>query len=88
MTLNNMPTASPRDAVDVALNLLCRARYDPSLKSSVWDDVVDTFNEQQHAQLEDATRVLRLTWPTEAPFPNMIALVRWREEAARISHSS
>ena len=88
MTRKNIPTASPRDAVEVAFDLFFRARHDPSLEPSVWDEVVDTFDEQQHAQLEDVTRVFRLTWPSEVPFPNMIALVRWREEAARISHSS
>jgi len=90
MPLNNMstPTASPRDAVEAALDLFFRARHDLSIQPSAWDDLVATFDEQQHAQLEDATSVLRRTWPNHIPYPNLVAFVRWREEAARISHSS
>ncbi|KAI4948403.1 hypothetical protein J4E91_005825 [Alternaria rosae] len=47
-----MPTAEPRDAVEVALDPFRRARHDTSLHPSVWDEVVDTFDEQQRSLIE------------------------------------
>ena len=82
MPLNNPPTASPRDAVEAALDLFFRARHDPSIQPSAWDDLVATFDEQQHAQLEDATSVLRRTWPRHISYPNLVAFVRWQVEKA------
>ncbi|KAI4687354.1 hypothetical protein J4E81_008204 [Alternaria sp. BMP 2799] len=82
MTQNNMPTASPRDAVEAALDLFFRARHDPSIQLSAWDDLVATFDEEQLAQLEDATSVLRRNWPRHVPYPNLVGFVRWQVEKA------
>ncbi|KAI4707982.1 hypothetical protein J4E89_007100 [Alternaria sp. Ai002NY15] len=82
MPPNNPPTTSPRDAVEAALDLFFRARHDPSIQLSAWDDLVDTFDEQQHAQLEDATSVLRRNWPRHVPYPNLVGFVRWQVEKA------
>ncbi|KAI4927246.1 uncharacterized protein J4E92_006413 [Alternaria infectoria] len=82
MPLNNTPTAPPHDAVEAALDLFFRARHDPSIQPSAWDDLVATFDEQQHAQLEDATSVLRRNWPRHVPYPNLVGFVRWQVEKA------
>ncbi|KAI4649864.1 uncharacterized protein J4E79_009710 [Alternaria viburni] len=73
MPLTNTPTASPRSAVEAALDLFFRARHDPSIPLSAWDDLFDTFDEQQREQLEDATHV---------PYPNLVGFVRWQVEKA------
>ncbi|KAI4958145.1 hypothetical protein J4E86_003741 [Alternaria arbusti] len=48
---------SPRSAVEATVDLFFRARHDPSIQPSAWDDLVAKFDEQKHAQLEDATSV-------------------------------
>ena len=82
MPLNPTPTASPRDPVEAALDLFFRARHDPSIPLSAWDDLVATFDEEQLAQLEDATSVLRRNWPRHVPYPNLVGFVRWQVEKA------
>ena len=78
MPPNNVPT----DAVEAALDLFFRARHDPSIQLSAWDDLVAPFDEQQYAQLEDATSVLRRNWPRHVPYPNLVGFVRWQVEKA------
>ena len=78
MPLHNVP----RDPVEAALDLFFRARHDPSIQPSAWDDLVATFDEQQHAELEDATSVLRRNWPRYVPYPNLVGFVRWQVEKA------
>jgi len=78
MPLNNIPT----DAVEAALDLFFRARHDPSIQPSAWDDLVATFTEEQLEQLEDATSVLRRTWPRHVLYPNLVGFVRWQVEKA------
>ncbi|KAI4622064.1 hypothetical protein J4E80_004441 [Alternaria sp. BMP 0032] len=72
----------PRDAVEAALDLFFRARHDPSIPLSAWDDLVDTFDEEQLEQLEDATSVLRRNWPRHIAYPNLVGFVRWQVEKA------
>ncbi|KAI4689279.1 uncharacterized protein J4E88_002629 [Alternaria novae-zelandiae] len=78
----SIPTASPRSAVEAALDLFFRARHDPSIQPSAWDDLVATFDEEQLEQLEDATSVLRRNWPRHVPYPNLVGFVRWQVEKA------
>ncbi|KAI4635719.1 uncharacterized protein J4E87_000674 [Alternaria ethzedia] len=82
MPPNTTPTAPPHDAVEAALDLFFRARHDPSIQPSAWDDLVATFSEEQLAQLEDATSVLRRNWPRHVTYPNLVGFVRWQVEKA------